>query len=245
MESPVTTSPRKKKPNSPKAPGSALRGAVADVSKIYQRYSHGTFSRGEMASALGMSANSGAFLGKASTLKEYGLITEAGGSAQVSDVFKAIYQAPPGSAELKRNALHAIRTAGAFARLLQQFNSKVPDEGALALRLETQERFNRDRALAVASAFRTSLSDYGLIDLNGNVLPVRDEPLDEVPGDPGEDHEEVDEPDAKVGSGKQRLEVSLRGGRKVVLVVPDDLSIADTKKITAVLTALATDYETD
>ena len=46
---------------------------MAEVSKIYQRYSHGSFSRGEMASALGMSANSGAFLGKASTLKEYGL----------------------------------------------------------------------------------------------------------------------------------------------------------------------------
>jgi hypothetical protein len=44
-----------------------------------------------------------------------------------------------------------------------------------ALRLETQERFNRDRAQIVASAFRSSLTDYGLIDGAGNVLPVRDE----------------------------------------------------------------------
>jgi hypothetical protein len=249
MTDPTIATPRKKKPNSPKAPGTSLRSAVAEVSKIYQRYSHGSFSRGEMASALVMSANSGAFLGKAATLKEYGLVTEGGGSAQVSDLFKAIYQAPGGSAELKRNALEAVRTPAVFARLLQQFSTKIPDNEALALRLETKERFNRDRALAVASAFRTSLAEYGLIDANGNLLPVRDEPADEAPSDEqandDDDDGNIDEPNPKTGAGNQRLEVSLSDGRKAVLIVPNDLTKADTKKISAILSALSADYGID
>lgn len=56
---------------------------MAEVSKIYQQYTHGSFDRAEMAGALGMSSASGAFMGKAATLKEYGLIDEAGGSARV------------------------------------------------------------------------------------------------------------------------------------------------------------------
>jgi hypothetical protein len=243
-----TTTPRRKKPNSPKAPGTPLRNAVAEVSKIYQRYSHGTFSRSEMASALGMSSGSGAFMGKAATLKEYGLISEGGGAAQVSDLFKAMYQAPAGSAELKRNAMQAVRASSVFARLLQQFNTRVPDEAALALRLETQERFNRDRALAVATAFRTSLNEYGLIDSNGNLLPVRDEPVVDTPRDErdrDDDQGDTDEPNTKGSASRQRLEVSLRDGRRAVLIVPSDLTTADTKKIGAVLTALATDYDID
>jgi hypothetical protein len=246
MDQPATSGHRKKKPNSPKAPGTSLRSAVAEASKIYQRYSHGSFSRSEMASALAMSSNSGAFLGKAATLREYGLINEGGGSAQVSDLFKAIYQAPAGSAELKRHASQAVNTPAVFARLLQQFNTRVPDEAALALRLETQERFNRDRALSVASALRTSLNEYGLIDANGNLLPVRDELLtDDSWDERADDHEQGDEADAKTGRGKQRLEVSLREGRNAVLIVPNDLTTADTRKIAALLNALAADYDAD
>lgn len=235
----------KKKPNSPKAPGTSLRSAVAEVSKIYQRYSHGSFSRGEMASALGMSANSGAFLGKAATLKEYGLVDEAGGSAQVSDLFKAMYQAPVGSAELKRNAFQAVRSPSVFARLLTQFSQKIPDVEALALRLETQERFNRDRAEAVANAFRSSLAEYGLIDGNGNVLPVRDGPVEARADADGEGDDDVDEiPAGPKGAGMSaaglfRMEVPLGAGRKAVLALPDDLSAADTRKICAILGAYA------
>lgn len=245
MEAPAAPAARQSKPKSPKAPGTSLRSAVAEVSKIYQRYSHGSFSRSEMASALGMSSGSGAFLGKAASLKEYGLIAEGGGSAQVSDLFKAIYQAPAGSAELKRHALQSIRSPAVFARLLQQFSSKIPDEAALALRLETQERFNRDRALAVASAFRTSLSEYGLVDSNGNLLPVREESTASTEPQEQTGDEEDSGSDAAVVSGRQRLEVALRGGRKAVLIVPDDLTKADTRKISALLGALAADYEAE
>lgn len=237
-ETPTASTPaagRKKKPNSPKAPGMPLRSAIAEVSKLYQRYSHGSFARSEMASVLGMSAGSGAFLGKTATLKEYGLINESGGFLTVSDVFKAMYQAPAGSAELKRNALQAIRTPSVFARLLQQFNSKIPDEQALALRLETSERFNRDRAIAVAHALRTSLADYGLIDGNGNLLPVRDE----GPTDLQEplSAEADDMPEIPPGPGLFRVEVPLGSGRRAVLALPEDLDARDTARICSVLNA--------
>ena len=229
---------KKKKPNSPKAPGTSLRTAVAETGKLYQSYSHGAFSRGEMASALGMSAGSGAFLGKAATLKEYGLVQESGGQARVSDLFKAIHQAPVGSAELKRYALQAVRTPSVFARLLQQFSAKVPDETALALRLETQERFNRDRAVAVAAALRASLAEYGLIDGNGNVLQVRD---DAGPtGNEGDDEDQGEarrQDEAPSGPGLFRVEVPLGSGRRAVLALPEDLTSADTTRICAVLAA--------
>lgn len=232
---------------SPKAPGSTLRGAISDTSKLYQRYSNGAFTRGEMASALGMSSGSGSFFGKAATLKEYGLIDETAGDVRVSDLFKGLYQAPAGSAELKRHAYEAIRRPSAFARLLQQFSTKIPDEAALALRLETQERFNRDRAVAVAAAFRRSLGEYGLIDDNGNLLPVRDEATPGAAASAGASIEAVepDDSDGVVGGGRQRLEVALSDGRKAILILPDDVTLADTRKIGALLTALAAEYDSD
>lgn len=235
-------SAKKKKPNSPKAPGTSLRSAIAETSKLYQSYSHGQFSRGEMASALNMSGNSGAFLGKAATLREYGLVDETGGQARVSELFKAIHQAPVGSAELKRNALQAVRKPAVFARLLTQFNTKIPDEAALALRLETQERFNRDRAAQVAAAFRTSLSEYGLIDGNGNVLSVRDDAADEQ-----DQPDEVDQPEAAqnvpAGPSVFRVEVPLADDRLAVVALPREVRPGDIKRICAVLTAYTAEVE--
>lgn len=237
---PEATTTKRKKPNSPKAPGMPLRGAIAEVSKLYQRYSHGSFARSEMASVLGMSSGSGAFMGKAATLKDYGLVDESSDGFKVSDLFKAIYQAPAGSAELKRNALQAVRSASVFARLLQQFSSKIPDEQAIALRLETSERFNRDRAVAVAGAFRSSLADYGLIDGNGNLLPVRDDGQGAAATKEAASDERDDEgPDVPAGPNLFRVEVPLGSGRKAILALPDDLVAADTAKICAVLNAYA------
>lgn len=230
---------KRKKPNSPKAPGTSLRTAIAETTKLYTRYSHGSFSRGEMASALGMSGGSGAFMGKAATLKEYGLVEESGGQSKVSDLFKGLKSAPAGSAELKRNALQAVTRPTVFSGLLQQFPAKVPDETALALRLETAGGFNHDRALAVATAFRSSLLDYGLIDASGNVLPVRDdggrmaEGRSEDEGGESADNAVV----LPSAPGLFRVEVPLGPGRRALLALPEDISEADTKRICAVLAA--------
>jgi hypothetical protein len=238
---------KKKKPNSPKAPGIALRGAVAEVTKVYRQYSHSTFTRGEMASSLGMSSGSGAFYAKAATLNMYGLVEESGGKIKVSDAFKALHQAPASSAEMKRNALQAISKPVVFASLLRQFGQKIPDESAIALRLEMSERFNRDRALEVASAFRSSLADFGLIDGNGNVLPVRDEQDGGVPGHDDEDDQQATTPgggskvaDIPAQPGTFRVEVPLANGRRAIVALPEDVSAADTTKICAILNAYAT-----
>jgi len=240
---------RKKKPNSPKAPGLSLRSAMAEVQKVYDRYSHSTFTRGEMASALGMSSGSGAFWGKSATLGMYGLIEDIGNGMRVSSLFKALFQAPQGSPEMKRNAMSAIGKPSVFSNLLKQFGQRIPDEGAIALRLEMQGGFNRDRAQEVASAFRSSLADYELIDGSGNLLPVRDggAPASErdEEGEEDDDQGEIATPAAKTptlptGPGMSRVEVPLANGRKAIIAMPDDVSEADTRKICAILTAYAT-----
>lgn len=241
---------KKRKPNSPKAPGLTLRAALAEVARVYDRYSHATFTRGEMANALNMSSGSGAFWGKSATLSMYGLIEDVNGTMKVSSLFKAIHQAPEGSPEARRNAFAAIGRPAVFASLLKQFGHRIPDESAIALRLEMHGGFNRDRAQEVAQAFRSSLSDFGLIDPSGNLLPVRD---DGSSADAREDDEEDDDGQADVGAtaspkaptmptgpGMSRVEVPLANGRKAIIAMPDDVTEADTRKICAILTAYAT-----
>jgi hypothetical protein len=225
----------------------ALRAAVAEVAKIYGRYSHSTFTRGEMASALGMSAGSGSFYAKAATLNMFGLLEDAGGDVKASDLFKSLYQAPDGSPDERRHAMRAITRPAVFAGLLRQFGQRIPDEAAIALRLEMSERFNRDRAQEVAAAFRTSLSDYRLIDGSGNLLPVRDDAsATAAPDEDGDDEEDVEAaPSAKAptvpsGPGVFRIEVPLANGRRAIVALPEDVSAADTTKICAILTAYAT-----
>jgi len=177
-------------------------------------------------------------MSKSAALREYGLIDETSGGERVSDTFRSIYQAPMGSTEAKRAAMVAIEHSPAFARLLQQFPSKVPEESAISLRLETQERFNADRAKVVAAAFRRSLVEYGLLDQAGNVLPVRDDVLSvegiERPSVTAETTEPVE-------SGFFRVEIPLGPGRRAVLLLPEDVAPVDARRISAVLRAYVED----
>jgi hypothetical protein len=243
----ATATTKKRKPNSPKAPGLTLRAAMAEVARVYDRYSHATFTRGEMANALNMSSGSGAFWGKSATLSMYGLIEDVNGTMKVSTLFKAIHQAPEGSPEARRNAFAAIGRPAIFASLLKQFGQRIPDESAIALRLEMHGGFNRDRAQEVASAFRSSLSDFGLIDPSGNLLPVRED--GSVGARDDDEQDDDDQPEAAspkapsmpvTGPGMSRVEVPLANGRKAIVALPDDVTEADTKKICAILTAYAT-----
>jgi hypothetical protein len=233
-----TSASGRRKPMSPRAPGTDLRTAVAEVAKVYLRYSHGGFTKGELASALGMSAVSGTFLSKTAALRDYGLIEETPGGERVSDLFRSIYQAPAGSNEVRRAALAAINHSPAFARLLQQFSTRVPDESALALRLESQDRFNPDRAKVVATAFRRSLAEYGLIDQAGNVLPVREGEADDF-----RQPATVDESEGERETLQNlfRVEIPLGSGRRAVVNLPEDLTASDIRRISAVLKAYVED----
>jgi hypothetical protein len=215
------------------------------VARIYDRYSHGSFSRGEAASAVGMSASGGAFAGKLGALKDYGLVDEAPDGLRISSAFMQLRANPASSVEGRRAALAAIRRSAVFSRLLDQFAVRVPDVAAIALRLETQDRFNKDRANVVADAFRKSLSDYGLIDAGGSVLTIRDDPRSE-----SEERRPDDDPEDAAGQARAdgatsrvRVEVPLGPGRRALLFIPDDLTASDLRRLKGVLAAYVEDDE--
>jgi hypothetical protein len=177
------------------------------------------------------------FWATAGSLREFGLIEESGSSLKVSATYIAISTSPAGSAARKSAALEAIRKSGVFVRLLGQFASKVPDEGTIAMRLEVQEKFNRDRAKVVAKAFRSSLSDFELIDRSGNVLSVREDPSDANPSSESTAAvplREAPHDDPPV-PGDFRVEVPLGKGRRARITLPEDLTAADVKRVAAVL----------
>lgn len=227
--------PKPRRTSSPAAPGIPLQQAIAEVSRAYQRYGHGSFTKGELGAALEMSSGGGAFLSKLATLRDYGLLDDGSqGQLKVSDLFKALHQAPPGSSELRGHASQAIAHSAIFRRLLRQFSARIPDESAIALRLESQDRFNPDRARVVAGAFRTSLKDYGLIDPSGNVLPVRDEPSPVAVASVADDLLQSQVPD-RLDDDIFRVEVPLGDRRRAILILPVDLAEGDIRRMTAVL----------
>lgn len=223
---------------SPRAPGITLGDAIKDVGRAYDRYGHGQFSRGELASALGMSASGGAFAGKYAALNEFSLVDDLGGRLRVTNTYMTLRSSSPGSPEARVAALSAIQSSNAFSRLLAQFPQRVPEVAAIALRLETQERFNPQRASVVAQAFRESLTEFGLVDGLGNLLDVVAAAADDpgisapVPA-PGPPSQET----GAVPAGQFKVEVPLGDGRRANLYLPDDLATVDVRKIRAILDA--------
>jgi hypothetical protein len=227
----------KRKTRSPKAPGMSLGQAIREVEKIYGAYGHAAFGAAEMASALGMSSDSGSFLAKIGTLREYCLIEGSGSDQHVSGLFRDIYAAQQmNDPALKQHAIAAVRSSDVFSILLQEFPTRIPDVGALAVRLEHRERFNRDRARVVAAAFRDSLAEFGLTDGSGNLL--RPKETTSTPSGPEQDRE-IPEPGERISIGTSpgtfRVEVPLASGRRAILTLPDDYGAADRDRLMAVL----------
>src|SRR5438552_1469833 len=104
-------SPQQKprKPKSPPVPSKNLEGCVADVQKLYAEYSHGNFSRAELASALGVSASSGPFAARLSSLRQFGLIEPNGTGYKVSEDFMVMNSNARDSTPLKAAALRVIK----------------------------------------------------------------------------------------------------------------------------------------
>ncbi len=234
----VSESQSRRRTRSPKAPGISLQDALREVDKVYGAYGHGAFSRAELASAMGMSAESGAFLNKVGAVRDYGLVDGRGDDMRVTDLYRSIYAASQaGTEDVGSHALSAIRSSGVLAGLLQEFPNRIPDVGAIAMRLENKERFNRGRARVVAEAFRSSLVEFGLIDGPGNLVRGRSkedpdgrslstiEPRGAAPDRSGE----------VTGAGSFRIEIPLGSGRRAVLSLPDDLAESDVVRIGAVL----------
>lgn len=235
------TKPRK--PRSPAVPSWALKDAFEDTKKLYDTYTHGTFSKSEFASVLKISATSGPTQARIFTLKEYGLVEGTNDSFKVSKRFMDMKDEPQSSAAFKRNALEAIRGSAIFTELLNEWKTKLPPREAVANRLEQQKKFNPDRAKEIAAVLADSLHFAGVLDQSGNILPVRDDPNggderdDQRRGNDAGGHDDVDLDDLKIAA-HLRTEIPLGDGRRVVVSYPNDLSDEEAAKVGKVLAAI-------
>ena len=246
MNATKPTKPRK--PRSPAVPSWDLNGAFADTKKLYDTYTHATFSKSEYASVLKISATSGPTSARIFTMKEYGLIEGTNDSFKISQRFMDMKDEPQTSAVFKRAALEAIRGSQIFADLLNEWKTKLPPRDAVAKRLEQKMQFNPVRAKEVAAVLEESLRFAGVLDQSGNILPVRDDPN---AGGPAERHDgdrhdddsdghhddDVDLGDEKIAA-HLRTEIPLGDGRRVVVSYPNDLNEKEATKVGNVLAAI-------
>ena len=215
---------------------------MADVQKLYAEYSHGSFSRSELASALSVSAGTGPFAARLASLRQFGLIEPSGTDYKVSESFMVLNSNGRDSAAFKAEALRVIKQPGTFRELLDDFPSKLPSRDAITSRLETQKKFNAEAAARAAGVLEESLRYAGVLDGNNNILPVRDDQPADSDGQKDEAGKTKDEtPDLGGGGGSStaalRVEVPV-GDRKVVVHYPHDLTADEAKKVGAVLGAI-------
>ena len=242
---PMTAPPKSpRKPKSPAVPSYSLEDSVDDAKKLYKQYTHGTFSRPEIASTLKMSSGSSSFTQRLFALVEYGLLEEAGDGYKLTQRFQVLNSEPPESEAFRRAALDAVTASSVLGDLLNDFKTKLPDRAGVAQRLEIQKKFNPDRAKSAAAVLEKSLQYARVLDANNNIIPVRGTPVSNA-GDKSNIHAEAEKPGddatdkhlAKSGDTR-RSEVPLADGRIAVVLYPHDLSVQEAEKIGRVLAAL-------
>lgn len=238
----MTTQPKKSKPKSPPVPSRPLEDCFNDARRLYAEYSHGSFSRAELAHALGVSSTSGPFAQRLFSIREFGMVEPDGSNFKVSNGFMAMNSNARESAEFKGAAVRAVRRATTFNELLDAFPSKLPTRDALSARLETQKKFNAEAAKRAARVLDESLRFAGVLDNANNILPVRDTGApggaSEDPG-PDEEHDESEVEDTTTSrTPSLRVEIPVGTERKVVVHYPRDLDADEAKKVGAVLAAI-------
>lgn len=227
-----------RRPRSPAAPSRPILGCFEDANKLFAKYTHGTFTKGEIASTIGISANSGPFGQRFFSIKEYALIEGSGQVYQVSPLFLDMRGSGVGSPKFRKLAFDAVKRASVFADLLEQFPNKIPDIKTLAMRLETHKRFNPERAKGIAAVLQDSLSSVGILDSSGNVLGIRDPESPVI--SQGRPEDTVDEGGTDTESPESfQLDIPLSAGRKASVTLPAGWSVADAEKIGRVLVAAA------
>lgn len=218
-------------PKSPPAPSHSLAVSFSHAQKIYKNYSHASINKSEVAKALGMSATSSSVAEHLFTLREFGLLDSQDSEFKVSDLFLQMNSSEAGSGEFKKHAVTAIEHSSLFAELLHSFEGKLPSSDLVATRLETQKRFNANRARKVARALEESLRFAGALAAGGNILPVREaadtESRTQVSGD-----------EQEVAAGALKLQLPLERGRTVTVLYPADITSEEAEKISKVLGAL-------
>ena len=93
----MSTEQKSNKPKSPPVPSRPLEDCVADARKLYEAYTHGSFSRAEIGSTLKVSSTSGPFAQRLFSLRAFGVIEGEGNNYKVSDAFKKMNSSERGS----------------------------------------------------------------------------------------------------------------------------------------------------
>lgn len=218
---------------SPRAPSHSLEVSFSDAQRVYDRYSHAVVSMPEVAAALVMSGKSSALRQRIFTLKQFGLLDSSGSDFRVSSLFLQMKSSDRDSPQFKGHAITAIERSSLFAELLSEFEGKLPPSELVATRLETQRRFSADRAREVADALEGSLRFAGILGAGGNILPVREEQLEDTDSEPqaaGDQH--------AVRALGLKVEVPLERGRTVTVFYPADMTSDEAAKMSNVVKAL-------
>lgn len=237
---------KSKKVKSPRTPSYALETSFDDAKRLYDNFSHASFSKAEIASSLSLSATSSSLTKRVFALTEYGLLDNHGDQFSVSQVFHTLDSGPVDGANFKTAALQAIKRSDVFAEILEDFRTKLPDMDVISQRLEKQKGFNADRAKEVASILEKSMRFAGVLDANNNILPVRDDQNNEraegeqpAGGQGSENPQGQDTDNFRVpADGLRRTEVPLGEGRVAIVLYPEDLTVAEAGKVGNVLQAL-------
>jgi hypothetical protein len=233
---------RSRKPKSPPVPSRNLEDCVKDARELYKEFTHGTFSRAEVASTLGVSSASGPFAQRLFSLREFGVIEGTPSAFRVSENFKKINATGADTPEFKAAAFAAVKSAGTFRDLLVAFPNKLPSKETIASRLENEKKFNPDRARQAAQVLEESLRYAGVLDGNNNILPIRESPQNAPSSDEPDETHDFEEPSRERGANL-RTEIpvgSAEGGRKVVVHYPPDLTGDEATKVGNVLKAIVT-----
>ena len=238
----MTAQPKKSKPKSPPVPSRPLEDCFNDARRLYAEYSHGSFSRAELASALGVSSTSGPFAARLFSIREFGMIEPDGSNFKVSGDFMAMNSHARESGEFKSAAMRAVRRATTFSELLDAFPSKLPSRDALTARLETQKKSTQTRpsvqhvclrnpsASRACSTTRTTSFRCAMPGLR----PGRAKRAEAT-----EEHDEREVEDTTTShTPSLRVEIPVGTERKVVVHYPRDLDADEAKKVGAVLAAI-------
>lgn len=244
----------KSKPKSPPVPSRTLKSCFDHTRDLYGHFSHGDFSRTEVAATFNQSATSGPFSQRLFSMKEFGLIEGGADNYKVSGIFKCMHSNAEDSSEFKSAALSAIKHSKVFAELLSEFKDKIPGKHILAQRLELGRGFNNQRAKQAATVLLESLRFAGVLDQKNNILPVRDgmggfvvEPKNssasasyqanaERMPHTGSQSEPILAADAK---NLLKVEISLPDNRRIVIYYPPDITQDEAMKGGKVLSTIA------
>ena len=245
----VAAPAKSKRPKSPPAPSTSLRDCVSDVHKLYDTYTRGGFSRAELATTLDVASDSGPTAQRIFTFKEFGLLVSDGDKFKVTEDLIRMKNAATGSSDFKRLAYSAIRRSSLFKELIDSFHSKLPPRNAVAMRLEQEKRFNKDRANAIAEVLEDSLKFAGVLDANGNIVQPRDgdedgtdgldEGTPEGQGDSAAGQRQVGgKPKIPAVPGALTMEIALKENRRAIVLYPPDLTPEEAEKVGNVLKAV-------